>query len=154
MPKSKSKGSLNMLINPNPMFNKSPKWKGFVESYRKCRGTGKIPRSFGSGIIKSGSPSLSSDWDFSLSTSPWNVVRSVIGDFTGVLMALEGTKFLVNNEHIFIQPPTQGSRKLFYAYESLGRRLIFIGLYRCHIITVLSRLQRHVRCESHWISEY
>ena len=64
-------------------------------------------------------------------------------------MALEGTKFLVNNEHIFIQPPTQGSRKLFYAYESLGRRLIFIGLYRCHIITVLSRLQRHVRCESH-----
>jgi hypothetical protein len=62
-----------------------------------------IPKSFGSGISKSDSLVLS-DSDFSLSTSPCNAVGSAIGDFSGVLMALETmerTIFLVSNEHIY-----------------------------------------------------
>ena len=49
--------SLNVLANPKAMFSKSPKWKGFVASHRKCRGTGINPKSFGTGLA------LLFDWD-------------------------------------------------------------------------------------------
>ena len=68
-----------MLANPNAMFSQSPKWKGLVGSYRKYRGTGLNPKSFGDRDLKTG-----------LSTSAFDVVGSICAndesDDTGVVM--------------------------------------------------------------------
>ena len=89
----KLKHSLNMLINPNPRFSKSPKWKGFVGSYRKCCGTGINPKSFGDGILKL----ASFDWGCSFSTSPFDVLGSaIVGDNAGVVMMVRKNE--ISNE--------------------------------------------------------